>query len=405
MVQLVCRLEGQHESPHSVARSIVAVLSAEEDNKSEDALDVDEVRLRVELNGKFTETFPQRVLESLIGDMFHDDQSLKDLFQPDPVNGMNSSTFPSYLDSANSTIDPSLLTPFLMTQPSHPTRRLRRFRDPEELRMTLQIIDNTPVIDTHKVGVIYVAPGQSSEDEILSNQHGSPAYSKFIKKLGRVIKPNDNLEVYAAGLNPSLHGPYALAWWDDICQILFHVASFMPTFKREGNLHKKAEIGNDAVKIVWNEGGKPYSFDTIRSAYNLINLVIEPHTLMPKAAYQEESAHANGFFKVLLQTHPSLPKITPIGEFKLVAAETLPRLMRRYSTIACMFCHSWVSTGQDLGMYISLLYCLPLIFIYKGDKYPLVTNWQTRLDMINKTERFLVDETEDEEIMHGFSHL
>jgi tuberous sclerosis 2 len=294
--------------------------------------------------------------------MFHDDQSLKDLFQPDPVSGIRLSSFPSYPEPENSIIDPSLLTPLLTTQPSHSSRRLRRFRNPDELKLTLQLIDNIPVIDTHKVGVIYVAPGQSSEDEILSNQHGSPAYSNFIKRLGRVIKPNDNLEVYAAGLNASYHGPYALAWWDDICQILFHVASFMPKDKREGNLYKKAEIGNDAVKIVWNDGGKSYNFDTIRSEYNLINIVIEPHTLMPKAAYQE-SAHANGFFKVLLQTHPSLPRITPIGEFKLVPAETLPRLMRRYSTIACMFCHSWVSTGRDVGTYISIPYCLHLMFI------------------------------------------
>jgi hypothetical protein len=342
----------------------------------------------------------------MIVDTFRDDRSLTDLLQPDPVNGMNSSSFTSYLDADSSTIDPSLLTPLLMTQPSHPSHRLRRFRDPEKLKMTLRLIDNSPVIDTHKVGVIYVAPGQSGEDEILANQHGSPAYSKFIKQLGRVIKPNDNLEVYAAGLEPKLHGPYALAWWDDICQILFHVASFMPTFKREGNLHKKAEIGNDAVKIVWNEGGKPYRFDTIHSAYNLINLVIEPHTLMPKAAYQEKS-HANDFFKVLLQTHPSLPKITPIGDFKLVAAETLPRLMRRYSAIACMFCHTWVETGQDLGVHTRLsCFCLTLIFIYlPGDQFPLVTHWQRRLDMINKTERFLVDDKEDEGIMFGFSRL
>jgi len=293
--------------------------------------------------------------------VFHDEQPHGDLFQPDPITGMSLDSYLSHPPASTQlAIDPSLFTPLLMTQPSHPSRRLRRFRDPDQLLATLKIIDSIPVIDTYKVGVIYAAPGQTNEDEILSNRHGSPAYSRFIKNLGRVIKPNDNLEVYAAGLNAKYHGTYALAWWDDICQILFHVASFMPTSKHDGNIHKKAEIGNDAVKIIWNESGKPYDFNTIRCAFNLINFIIEPHTLMPKASYQDD-VHANRFFKILLQTHPSLPPITPIGEFKIVAAEDLPRLMRRYSSIACMFCHSWVFTGQDKGAWI------PLPLLKSGD--------------------------------------
>jgi hypothetical protein len=47
MVQLVCRLEGQHESPRSVARPEATALSAEEDERPEGVLDVDEVRIQL----------------------------------------------------------------------------------------------------------------------------------------------------------------------------------------------------------------------------------------------------------------------------------------------------------------------------------------------------------------------
>lgn len=348
MVELVCRLEGEHDPS----------LSTED----------------------FEEGFLERVLR---------DTPLDDMSQPDPVSGLPSSGFSSTCTPTVSSIDPALLTPLLMTQPTHASRRLRRFQDPnqQQFRSFLEHIDNTPVIDTHKVGVVYVGPGQGTEHEILSNRHGSPAYSKFINNLGRVIVPSDRLEVYTGGLDTRRHGRYALAWWNDISQLLFHVASFMPPHGKDGIECKKAEIGNDGVKIIWNESGKPYQINTLPSAFNLINLIIEPHTLMPKACYQENH-HINGFFKVLLQTHPDLPRVTPIGEFKIVAAKDLPSLMRRYSMIACMFCHSWATTGMD-----------------KGINSPLETNWQSRLDLINRTEKFLVSEEEDEEILHGYSNI
>jgi hypothetical protein len=37
--------------------------------------------------------------------------------------------------------------------------------------------------ETHKVAVIYVAKGQESRNEILSNRCGSPAYEAFLAAL------------------------------------------------------------------------------------------------------------------------------------------------------------------------------------------------------------------------------
>lgn len=249
------------------------------------------------------------------------------------------------------------------------------------------MIDRTPVIDTHKVGIIYVGPGQSKESEILANRHGSPAYAHFIKHLGRVVKIRDELEVYTGGLQADKHGEYALAWWDDIGQILFHVATFMPNMNipnMSSTYWKLAEIGNIHVKIVWNDSGVPYERETISGAFNHVNIVIEPHTLTPEAAYQAEF-HTQGFFKVLLQVNPSLPRITPIGEFKLVAIDDLSRTVKNFALIACLFVTSWFDTGADSEFTM-----------------PINTNWQQRLDYINKSARLLPKEAE---IDHSFFGL
>jgi tuberous sclerosis 2 len=232
-----------------------------------------------------------------------------------------------------------------------------------------------------------VAPGQCTEAEILANRHGSPAYARFMKNLGRVIKIRDELEVYTGGLQADKHGDYALAWWDDIGQILFHVATFMPNLETPGQssvFHKKAEIGNIHVKIVWNDSGKPFQRETIVGAFNHINIVIEPHTLTTEAVHYQDNYHTHGYFKVLLQVDPSLPRITSIGEFKLVSMQDLARTVRNYALIACLFCTSWLDTGEDGPVTI-----------------PINTNWQERLKLINRSERLLSKEPEMDYSLYG----
>jgi len=48
--------------------------------------------------------------------------------------------------------------------------------DTSGLPTFFRTLDRMSVIDTHKVRIMYVAPGQTHEREILCNNHGSPAY-------------------------------------------------------------------------------------------------------------------------------------------------------------------------------------------------------------------------------------
>jgi tuberous sclerosis 2 len=314
----------------------------------------------------------QETLISLLNDKFYDEHNVKDILRRDPVSGLAWDPSADFPQPENEIILPNMLAPLINPYPGHTIQQLQQFPDFKQIKSTLQLIDLCPVIDAHKAAVIYVAPGQKTEEEILSNRHGSPAYERFIKDLGRLLKLRDELEVYTAGLNAKDHGQYALGWWDDASQIVFHVATFMPN--KEGIIYKKQEIGNDAVKIVWNDGGSPYKFGTIPSEYNLINIIIEPHTLVPQAAY-EDDPHVTGFYKVIMQTRPGIPKVTPIGDFKIIQAENLPGLVRLNSILAALFCNAWVETGMD-----------------EGDPQKLITSWQRRLELIRKTEKYLPKE-------------
>jgi tuberous sclerosis 2 len=308
----------------------------------------------------------------LVHDIF---SGSKDSEKPDPISGLSWST--QLPQPNNYVLNPSILAPLLTSYPNDPSRRLQKFPDYNKLVGTLESIDWCPVIDTHKVAVLYVAPGQSEQDEILANRHGSPAYTRFIKQLGRVVKVSDELEVYTGGLRADRHGDYALAWWDDICQTLFYVATLMPNINMRGHPEtywKQAEIGNIAVKIIWNDSGKPFERTTFAGDFNHFNIIIEPHTLMPEAAYQR---NVHGFFKVLLQSDPSLPRITPTGEFKLVLIDDLPRTVSHFAFIACLFCKAWTETGSD------------------GDfKMVINTSWRQRLNLITRSERFLNEGTD-----------
>ncbi|KAJ6573831.1 hypothetical protein DFH09DRAFT_1151202 [Mycena vulgaris] len=227
-------------------------------------------------------------------------------------------------------------------------------------------LDRIPVIDTHKVGIMYVAPGQTTELEILSNTHGSPAYTRFLEGIGRLINLRGQLDVYAGGLDPDEDGEYAYAWWDDIGQVLYHTATMMPCNAHDPQFtNKKRHIGNDFVRIVWNDSGKPYRFDTLTTQFQFVNIVIEPHSLGAIAAFSN-NLHENEYFKLTVQRAPDMPEFAPVGHFKLISAKNLPLLTRQLSLLADWFASVFSHTQRDT------------------QRLEITTNWHSRLDAIRR---------------------
>ncbi|KAG7091186.1 hypothetical protein E1B28_010237 [Marasmius oreades] len=272
----------------------------------------------------------------------------EDLLRPDPITGyIWSKTAPSQRRKDVS-VDPAFLALQLSPYPVQlASGNIRMLVEPSLASRFCNGIDRIPVIDTHKVGILYVAPGQTTEVEILRNSHGSPAYTRFLEGIGRLINLRGQIDVYAGGLNPDEDGEHAYAWWDDIYQILYHTATLMPTHAHDEQcVFKKRHIGNDFVRIVWNDSGLSYRFDTLQTQFQFVNIVIEPHSLGAIAAFSN-NLHENEYFKVTVQRAEGMMEFTPVGEFKLISAENLAGLVRQLSLLSDWFAFVFSKTERD----------------------------------------------------------
>ncbi|KAM5227476.1 tuberin isoform 6-T6 [Ctenodactylus gundi] len=146
---------------------------------------------------------------------------------------------------------------------------------------SVQLLDQIPSYDTHKIAVLYVGEGQSSSElAILSNEHGSYRYTEFLTGLGRLIELKDCQpdKVYLGGLDVcGEDGQFTYCWHDDIMQAVFHIATLMPT--KDGDKHrcdKKRHLGNDFVSIIYNDSGEDFKLGTIKGQFNFVHVIITP---------------------------------------------------------------------------------------------------------------------------------
>ncbi|XP_010618737.1 tuberin isoform X8 [Fukomys damarensis] len=151
----------------------------------------------------------------------------------------------------------------------------------EAFERSVQLLDQIPSYDTHKIAVLYVGEGQSSSElAILSNEHGSYRYTEFLTGLGRLIELKDCQpdKVYLGGLDVcGEDGQFTYCWHDDIMQAVFHIATLMPTKDMDKHrCDKKRHLGNDFVSIIYNDSGEEFKLGTIKGQFNFVHVIITP---------------------------------------------------------------------------------------------------------------------------------
>eukprot|EP00058_Branchiostoma_floridae_P010187 XP_002595675.1 hypothetical protein BRAFLDRAFT_64809 [Branchiostoma floridae] len=151
----------------------------------------------------------------------------------------------------------------------------------EAVGRAVKNLDRIPPYETHKCGVLYVGPGQTTDEKaILCNEFGSLRYVEFLSGLGNLIylKDCNPDEVFLGGLDCNGNdGKFTYSWQDDAMQMIFHVATLMPYRETDRNCQsKKLHIGNDFVTIVYNDNTEDYKPDTIKGQFNFVNIVIMP---------------------------------------------------------------------------------------------------------------------------------
>ncbi|KAI9269839.1 hypothetical protein BY458DRAFT_533694 [Sporodiniella umbellata] len=244
----------------------------------------------------------------------------------------------------------------------------------ESTLRTLNTFDRIPVVDFHKIGVLYVGKGQQHEVEILANTYGSPDYVRFLNALGTIERLRGRTG-NSGGLDreQDIDGRFAYYWKDDVTEAVFHIATLMPThLDRDPQCSaKKRHIGNDYVTIVYNDSGLDYAFNTLPSQFNFINIVVSPHSISTEAVSPTHALAGaeNTFFKVEMQRRPDMPDIGPLHEPKLVSAQSLPGFVRQAAIHANIFAQVfWQSAGA---------------------KREYVTHWRERLRQILRVKERL----------------
>ncbi|KAI8142900.1 hypothetical protein BJV82DRAFT_669042 [Fennellomyces sp. T-0311] len=231
----------------------------------------------------------------------------------------------------------------------------------EATTRSLGILDRIPVVDFHKIGVLYVGRGQRTEVEILANTHGSPDYVKLLNALGEIELLRGRTD-NTGGLDREMDidGRFAYFWKDDVTRVIFHVATLMPTnLERDPQCsNKKRHIGNDFVTIVYNDSGHDYAFNTLPGQFNFTNIVITPHSI--------SDTENNTFFKVEMQRRSDMPEIGPISEPKLVSGQSLPHLVRQTALHANIFAQVFQSVSAG------------------GGRHEYVSHWKERLRQIKR---------------------
>ena len=240
------------------------------------------------------------------------------------------------------------------------------------VKRALTAFDRTPTVDGYKMGVIYIGPGETQEAEILARTVASTDFRDFLEGLGTRV-PLLEAKFNTQGLAFEIDGDSTYAWRDRVTELVFHIPSMMPTdLEDDPNCNnKKRHIGNDHVNIIFNRSGLPFRFDTFRSQFNYVNIVITPASPSSKDGFQAMKRHdaynltstqkgtasepgsasepwpKPAYYKVHVLTAPGFPTISPASDPKVISKERLPDLVREIGLNACIFSQAWLE--RDSG--------------------------------------------------------
>ncbi|KAF8472461.1 hypothetical protein BDZ91DRAFT_652468 [Kalaharituber pfeilii] len=228
--------------------------------------------------------------------------------------------------------------------------------DDQRTQMALEVFDRIPVVDFHKIGVVYVGAGQCREQEILQNVMGSTDYTEFVHGLGNLITlKNSRLNTGGLDCEFNTDGEFSIFWSDRITEIIFHVTTMMPVDLEHDPqcTMKKRHIGNDFVNIIFNNSGIPYAFDTIPAQFNFINIIISPEARagFVTTRLKNYSDMERQFYRVEVQCKPGIPLISPAAETKVISGKSLPTFVRNLALNASVFAHVHNEGG---GEHISM---------------------------------------------------
>lgn len=158
-----------------------------------------------------------------------------------------------------------------------------------------------------KFGLLYCAPGQTSEDQFYNNENPSPAFEEFSDFLAEKVRLK-GWRRYNAGLDTESDrtGKYSLYRRWATTEIVFHVSTMLPFRQNdEQQIERKKHIGNDVVVVVFqDEGSEPFDPRTVRSVFNHVFIIVRA---LPLAG-----AGASRYYQVAVVSKSGVKEHTPL---------------------------------------------------------------------------------------------
>lgn len=138
----------------------------------------------------------------------------------------------------------------------------------------LQFLDSYYERECQKIGVLFIAKGQTSETDWLNNLGGSIDYQEFINSLGWGINVSTH-NGFLGGLDKKANGDVAPYYATYNTEVIFHVATLMPNIVDDAN-GKAKKINSDHVVIVWCEELDNYKPNFKSNMFQNVHIVIHP---------------------------------------------------------------------------------------------------------------------------------
>jgi len=171
--------------------------------------------------------------------------------------------------------------------------------DNPKLSDALADFEQKTVACNYKFGILYQAPGQTTEEEMYNNHDGSANYHAFLNLIGETVvlakhkgfrgglecQGNNSTGEFSVYSKLLLHGDGTVAHEEradetQTLEIMWHVAHYLPDSQKEDNdkqqLQKKRHLGNDVVIVIFSESQEPFDPNTFASQFNHVWIVVSP---------------------------------------------------------------------------------------------------------------------------------
>ncbi|XP_067126420.1 GTPase-activating Rap/Ran-GAP domain-like protein 3 isoform X3 [Centruroides vittatus] len=125
-----------------------------------------------------------------------------------------------------------------------------------EIQKDLLLLEEQEGSVNFKFGVLYAKAGQTTDDEMFSNEIGSREFENFIFLLGEKIRLK-GWDKFRGGLDikGDMTGRYSIYTIYEGHEIMFHVSTLLPYSKdNRQQVERKRHIGNDIVNIIFLDG-------------------------------------------------------------------------------------------------------------------------------------------------------